>query len=465
MLMISTGDAHAEQAAPGTVATDSGRQTDRADVEFELLPEQNASILYVSYNFMTTENPGFAAAGYNDSVTIEVQEPGSTRELASLDAASAALRPIAHGQDLDTGFALFSDDQSQFPANYGAGTPAAAMSGWQTAAVALKSDGPITIRVELRDAGDSLMDSAVVIGRIATTSFLDPRLLEEARGPDCVPPQKWCNTLFPVDSSAGPTQEFPPPACSLTEIPRSPTGLLDTARTVRGITQPGGVADGATRYPFGFFISNNDGPWNEAEISLPSMQVPEDGGLGQPGSFDRLPSVTVPVEQIGPRDWAATAQYFVPETYWYPGLTADDFGLSRPLVGQACFRNTSTGAELCVSNSNFPFAIARPQVVLMHGLWSAPDIWKENAIADDFPLINEQDVTAIFGNYSANDNNARSFEENRLRPQQPLRAACVSRCSTTPACTQPARTISATAWAACSDACTSNRHRSGRSAA
>jgi len=168
------------------------------------------------------------------------------------------------------------------------------------------------------------------------------------------------------------------------------------------------------------------GPWHEAELSLPAMQVPEDGGLGQFGSFDRLPSVTVPVVQLGPRDWAASAQYFVPEKYWHPGLTEAEFGQSRPLIAQACFRNTTTGQERCFNNVGFPFAIVRPEAVLMHGLWSDPDIWRQNAFAGTLPLINEQNLATRVGNYSANHNNARSFEENRRRPQQPLRSACLS---------------------------------------
>ncbi|MDT8410658.1 MAG: hypothetical protein RQ741_13755 [Wenzhouxiangellaceae bacterium] len=427
MLMISTGDAYADQPAPGTAVSGNNLEPDRAWFEIELLPERNASILYLSYNFLTAESAELAGGGYNDSVVIEVQDQGSTRQLVNLDAQSPNLRPIAHRQDMGTGFALFTNDHNQFPANYGSGMPAANMSGWQTVVLAIESEAPVTIRIGLRDEGDSLMDSAIVIGQIAITSVLHPSLMEATRGPECVTTEQWCDTLFPPGELAGTAQEFPPRICSaFSDDVDASSASLREPRTIRGITQPGVVADGATRWPLGFGLFNDDGPWHEAELSLPAMQVPEDGGLGQFGSFDRLPSVTVPVVQLGPRDWAASAQYFVPETYWHPGLTEDDFGLSRPLLGQACFRNTKTGQERCFNNAAFPFAIVRPQAVLMHGLWSDPDIWRQNAFADDFPLLNEQNITTRIGDYSANDNNARAFDENRIRPQQPLRAVCLS---------------------------------------
>lgn len=271
------------------------------------------------------------------------------------------------------------------------------------------------------------MDSALVIGQIVTTPVLHPSLVEATRGADCLTVDQWCDALFPPGELSGALQEFPPRICSaFFDDVRISGADLRILRTIRGITQPGAVADGATRWPFGFGLFNDDGPWHEAEFSLPAMQVPEDGGLGQFGSFDRLPSVTVPVVQLGPRDWAASAQYFVPEKYWHPGLMEDDFGLSRPFLGQACFRNITTGQERCFNNAAFPFAIVRPQAVLMHGLWSDPDIWRQNAFADDFPLINEQNIFSRIGNYSANQNNARSFDENRRRPQQPLRVVCLS---------------------------------------
>lgn len=430
MLMISTGDTRADRPAPGTAFSDSETDFDRAWLEIELAPEPHASILYLSYNFLTAEGPAFAAGGFNDRLVIEIRDRQARRNLATLDALDPKLKPVSHVDSMDTGFALFSDDPSEFPASYGIGQPVAAMSGWRTAVVAIDARGPVTIRIELRDEGDSLMDSAVVIGQIVTTPVLHPSLVEGARGPDCLTADQWCDTLFPPGELSGPLQEFPPRICSaFFDDVRMSGADLRIPRTLRGITQPGAVADGATRWPLGFGLFNDDGPWHEAELSLPAMQVPEDGGLGQFGSFDRLPSVTVPVVQLGPRDWAASAQYFVPENYWHPGLTESDFGPSRPLIGQACFRNTTTGQERCFNNAGFPFAIVRPQAVLMHGLWSDQTIWEADESAfvqEDFPLLNLAELATIRGDYSANSNNARSFEENRRRAQQPLRAACLS---------------------------------------
>ena len=430
MLMISTGDARADRPAPGTAFSDSETDFDRAWLEIELAPEPHASILYLSYNFLTAEGPAFAPGGFNDDLVIEVRDRQARRNLVALDARDPMLRPVSHADSMETGFALFSDDSSEFPASYGVGQPVAAMSGWRTAAVAIDADGPVAIRIELRDQGDSLMDSAVVIGQIATTAVFHPSLVEATRGPDCVTAEQWCDTLFPPGALPGTAQEFPPRICSaFVDGVRSSSASLREPRTIRGITQPGVVADGATRRPLGFAILNDDGPWHEAELSLPDMQVPEDGGWGQFGSFDRLPSVTVPVVQPGPRDWVAEAQYFAPENYWRPGLTELDFGPSRPLVAQACFRNTTTGQERCFNNRAFPFAIVRPQAVLMHGLWSDQTTWEADEspfVQDDFPLLNLAEFATILGDYSANDNNARSFEENRRRAQQPLRAACLS---------------------------------------
>lgn len=144
MLMISTGDARTDRPAPGTAFSDSEADFDKAWLEIELVPEPHASILYLSYNFLTAEGPVFAAGGFNDDLVIEVWDRQAIRKLVTLNANDPMLRPVSHADSMDTGFALFSDDPSEFPASYGVGRPVAAMSGWQTAVVAIDTDGPVT---------------------------------------------------------------------------------------------------------------------------------------------------------------------------------------------------------------------------------------------------------------------------------------------------------------------------------
>ncbi|HMB39910.1 MAG TPA: hypothetical protein VKO85_12605 [Wenzhouxiangellaceae bacterium] len=277
MLMISTGDAHADQPAPGASFSNSEADFDRAWLEMEIVPEPHASILYLSYNFLTAESPEFAAAGFTDSLVIDVRDRQTRRNLVDLDARDPRLKPVSHADSMDTGFALFADDPSEFPASVGVGQPVAAMSGWKTVAVAIDAGGPVTLRIELRDEGDSLMDSAVVIGQIVTTSILHPSFLEATRGPDCLTVEQWCDTLFPPGELSGPLQEFPPRVCSafFDDVRASSTSLREP-RTVRGITQPGAVADGATRWPLGFGLFNDDGP-----LARGGTQPARDAGTGR----------------------------------------------------------------------------------------------------------------------------------------------------------------------------------------
>jgi len=100
---------------------------------------------------------------------------------------------------------------------------------------------------------------------------------------------------------------------------------------------------------------------------------------------------------------------------------ADEYGPIRPVDLQFCFQNTGGVDRTCTGAT---LGIARPDVVLMHGLWSNESAWKDFQLRRLAALFGQQSIGVEVGDYR--DTNASSFAENRFEPQQPMFDLCQS---------------------------------------
>jgi len=328
-LALSTGRAATRSPAPGTVLRESGSIPDSARAVLTLDPQTGRSLLFVTWNLFSTELALFNRRGFDDLFSIHVTDSSGRRQLLEVRASDSRMYPVSSSRAAGSGFDLFASSPELFPASYGTGAPAAVMSGWRTTGFMVDASRPIQIEIEVLDVGDNLMDTQVLIQKIALTAFL-PAALIRGSG-DCVDTSGYCEALFPLlgTFSGNGNPQDPPWMCELDPARANRDLDLRSPLEFRGASVQGIIADGVTRMPFiPLFSQQRD----EVVISVDSGSVPADGGLGSFGSFDRLTEITVPVVELFPGVWVGQAQYMAPESYWRPELDLET-GSSAEFVG------------------------------------------------------------------------------------------------------------------------------------
>lgn len=423
LLAISTGQAKSSSPAPGT-AFDSGDTPEQASLRLTLEPEPGRFLLFVTWNLFTTEIPAFSELGFDDVFSVHVVDASGRRRLVEVASSDDRMYPVSNSRAAGTGFDLYAHNPAILPAEYGLGEPAAWMSGWRTTGFAIDSSGPVELEIEVHDGLDGLMDTQVLIEQIHLSALIPAALAEGGpvgRGSeDCVSFGRYCEALFPLPGTFTGTgnPQDPPRICEFGVEGRGQTRDLNQPNEFRGTFLQSIVADGATRIPI---EPGTDQPRDEVEISLVDAEVPADGGMGEFGSFDRLESITVPLVQNDQGFFFGKAQFLAPENYFNDELILpDEYGPSRPLQLRFCFQNAGGADRTCVGTL---LGIVRPDVVLMHGLWSGSEEW-------DLPLEDEVSIDEVrTGDYRAS--NASSFAENRHEPQFPMFDLCVSNFSRT----------------------------------
>lgn len=419
MLAISTGQAAGTSPAPGTSFGNSGDTPDEARLFLTLEPQRGRSLLFITWNLFSAEIPAFSRLGFDDVLSVHVVDSSGRRKLIEIASSDERMYPVSNTRAAGSGFDLYADDPSILPADYGLGKPAAWMSGWRTTGFSIDSSGPIELEIILRDGLDGLMDTQALIEQIRFSALIPPALARDDQIPegtdDCVSFERYCNALFPQQGTFTGTgnPQAPPRICEFGVDGRETNLNLFEPNEFRGSVIQSVVADGVTR---SWFAPILDQPRDEVEISLVDAEVPADGGLGEIGSFDRLDTITVPLVQFGQNSWFGQAQFYAPESYFRQGLDLpSDYGPMREVQLQFCFQNSGGVDRICRGVS---FGIVRPNVVLMHGLWSGSDAWK-------MPLGSEVSIDRVTkGDYRAS--NASSFAENRYEPQKPMFDLCVS---------------------------------------
>lgn len=364
--VLSTGRA-GEPARPGTAfSTSDEGQPARLVLHFD--PPAGGRQLSFHYRFLTAEFPEFAAAGFADQFQAFITDANGRRELTRIDAADPAIVPVSAETAAGTGFDLFSDERGRISGEFDFGLPAAGLTGWRRIEAEIAQTGPITIEFEIRDAGDPLLDSTVVLDNLTLNAIRMER--------------------------PAPTQ------------PRVLDQELDCL--LQGGLVVGSVADGVTPIRVSYF--NLPGP-GTVTFSFPSGAAPEDGGWGDLGTTDRLPEITVQT-QFGQNGHEGVTQYLVPEEF-------NRGGNENQVVRDVTFRLHFIPDDPAIGprTANLNFQLWRPPLILMHGLWSS-----EEEAWDESPLRNDGRLLSFPGDYEPT--NAAHFRINTRRPVTPIREAC-----------------------------------------
>lgn len=365
LAVLSSGIAGTSAPEPGVDFAPLGTAGDTVSLVINLDVPEGSNRLSLDFDFLSAEFPDFVGSIFNDTFIARVTDANGTRTIASASVNSSFFFAASGSRAGGTGFDIFTEDPSGVDTSFGGGLPDAGVTDWQSVEVEIAGGGPVTLQFTIGDLGDGILDSAVVLDSVVITSL-------EAVDPN-------------PDLLDGP------------EVSADPETLATGGRDVDGA-----AADGVTRVLLRTTVPSA----GMVEFSLVDAAAPEDGGLGEVGSGDRLNSVLVPTAETS-EGFQAFAVYLVPEEFNRGG----DQGLGeRPVTFKARFI-PDNGDEV---ESELPFRLVRPPVVLIHGLWSSPSTWS-------FGLVTDPRFEITVADYEAT--HARRFATNLLVPSRFIREA------------------------------------------
>lgn len=338
--VLSSGQAGTSQAEPGIDFSPGGTGGDTATLSLTLTVPPGAGRLSFSYRFLSAEFPEFINAGFDDNFTAVLEDANGDTVITTANVDSAPFYPASASKAAGSGFDLFTEDPSGVNNVFGAtGSPDAGLTDFVLIDVPFESDGQIVLRFFISDAGDGILDSAVILDAVNVSS------LEVV---DAVP-HFFRSGSFVSDPSALATQ---------------------------GVRRLGAAADGVTRL---IVRSRVSGPGNVV-FSLENGSSPQDGGFDQVGGSGRSSSVTAAAVPTS-AGYVAFAVYRTPDELNRGG---DGHARDRMVTFKAVYTPSAGGGATV---SRFPLKLVRPPLVFVHGLWSNPDTWQFALARDDrFPV-------------------------------------------------------------------------------
>lgn len=146
----------------GFIHTGLGSEKNMGYISQDIIPYKASSAVFnVRYNFVTTEYPQWLGSQYNDSFVIKIEDisTGQTKEIARFNGSLNQL--------FDENDPIVQNLPSEFldSASSGGG-----QTGWITKSsdkLYLKSGGMYRIYAEVRDVGDRIVDSALLIDKVS----------------------------------------------------------------------------------------------------------------------------------------------------------------------------------------------------------------------------------------------------------------------------------------------------------
>jgi pimeloyl-ACP methyl ester carboxylesterase len=358
--VLSTGIAGSDAPLPGTDFSAPGRDDDGVVLRLELEAPEVTSRLSFHFRLLSAEYPAFTGAGYSDRFTVMLTDGKGTREIVNMSADDSAMYPVSQSRAAGSGFDLFSKAPAQLEGAFGTGLPAAGMSDWIAVREQVHAGDPVMLEFRIRDEGDGLVDSAVVLDQFSLG-------------------------LGQFELAAHGAQ----PAGS---APRDADILDNCVAPPVPIIVDGAVTDGETRLRI-FVETPGSG---DVRFTMLGAGAPADGGFIESfDSRDRLDQVVVPVvNNIG------ETLYLVPDDFNRGG---DESSPERPLsVFIEYFPDDGSPPASGVLNGR----LKRPGVVFLHGLWSSQSTW-----AGDFAVRQHPFLTTAVADYS--NSNADHFSENQ----------------------------------------------------
>jgi len=179
-LLLSTGPSGdaAKTAEPGTDFGLPGVADDVTTLRFEVTVPAGANRLSFDYTFLSAESPEFKNTQFNDAFTVTVSDDlGANRVVATADVNTSTFHPVSTTTVGRSPFLLYVDDPAQVNDVFDTGEKVdAGTTEFQRVSVPVAS-GKVTIEFAIRDVGDGILDSAVVIDNVQFSAheIVDPQ--------------------------------------------------------------------------------------------------------------------------------------------------------------------------------------------------------------------------------------------------------------------------------------------------
>lgn len=354
---------------PGTDMAPGGELGDDVTLRIELDIPRGFNRLSFDYNFLSAESPDFVGSAFNDTFTatlIPATGPAEQVVLASVNDSDFfdASDALADG----TGFDIFTPDPADVDDQFPGGLPDAGITNFQTHSFELPAAGRVSLVLNIRDLGDGILDSAVVIDNLRF-SFMET-----------------------VDLNA-------PGLLTTTGVSEDPAVLLAANQRVRGV-----VADGVTQI---LLRTHLPGP-GQVEYALQAGTAPADGRIGGLNDPPAASSFTITAQEGDPGAYHAFAVYTAPMDFNRGGDSALD---KRPVTIRARF--TPDDPTQVPIEDVHELVIHRPPLVVVHGLWDLPTAWR-------MPILTDTRFAVHYANY----NSATRLATNALTvPSAAIRSA------------------------------------------
>lgn len=325
-VLLSTGVLD-EDAEPGADFGAVGPDGDAVTLRVTLNVPARTKRMTFRYRFLSAEYPDFIQAGFNDTFTLRVASNPIPVASATVD--DADFHDAAQTNVGGTPYFLLIADPDGVDGPFPAGDPSAMSSDTGTtdfllADIAIPT-GPVTLEFDIRDSGDGILDSAVIIDdlRFSSIETVDP------------------NNNIAIDSFDG-------------TVRNDPVALTSSLRPVDAV-----AADGTTQILLRTTVSS---PGN-VTFSLPADHL-GDGALSAVGSGVWGDQATVATQPHGGQHHVF-ALYRSPNDFNRGG---DEAARSRELtIGMEYVPPPGSGASGFTTSQTI--TIVRPPVVVMHGLW------------------------------------------------------------------------------------------------
>ncbi len=371
-VLLSSGVAGTPFAEPGTDFEPEGPEGDKATLTLTLNIPEGINRLSFTYNFLSAEHPEFIGSQFDDRFSAVLTDAHGSREIARESVNSSEFSDVSTSTAGGSGFDLFTDDPTEVDMEFGTGLPDAGLTGFKTVNAPVQGGTPVILKFTIEDERDGILDTAVILDNVILTSL---------------------EAVDPND----------PEAIFLSD------GQIITDREVLaqgGKPRIGAVADGVTQV---LLRSTVTGP-GDVEFCLANAQTPVDGGLALLGDTAYFDCVTDTVAETS-QGFMAYAVYRAPDEFARDGVGTDENAAERPITLTATF-TSSSGDTI---ESEFPFKLVRPPVILVHGLWSNGSTWTASipifGFEDIFPLVEDTRFMVVHeADYK--DTNAHFFSTN-----------------------------------------------------
>jgi len=349
LVVMSTGRININHLPePGTDFAPDGVGNDAVTLRITVRVPVGANRMSFDYNFLSSESPDYVGSENNDVFTARVTDALGTRVAATASVNSSFFFDASETRAGGTGFELlFADDPAGvdlFPDSSPPGIPLFADSGmtdFKTANVGVASGGVVTLEFDIRDLGDGILDSTVVVDNIkfSAIAVVDPNTMSTDPEPSLIDPV-------------------------LGTVVTNPAQLAVNGKDVEAV-----AADGVTQLLLRVKLP---GP-GQMKFSLLGENAPADGGVGAVGDVAQGGSVTVNAQQARPGEYYAFALYKSPEDFDTTGNFANQKKRVVSIVAQ--YIPTSGGGFVAQKD----ITIVRPPVVVVHDIWASHLYWPTHA--------------------------------------------------------------------------------------